>query len=140
MVGNQEGVGMLKLECPQGHPVGRILKDAPHQSVQFDPGAQVGPRRFWPDEDEQPNFSTRCRFCDKPVGDTTSTLQTKFASLLADASASAETATLSYVQAAASQRYRKSYSSGVAARRIRGDADPRGLSMMKSSGRFGDRG
>lgn len=97
MVGNQEGVGMLKLECPQSHPVGRILKDAPHQAVQFDPGAQVGPRRFWPDEDEQPNFTTRCRFCDKPVGDTTSAQQTKLASVLADASATAETTTLPYV-------------------------------------------
>ncbi len=97
MVGNQEGVGMLKLECPQSHPVGRLLKDAPHQAVLFDPGAQVGPRRFWPDEDEQPNFATLCRFCDKPVGDTTSTLQTKLASVLADSAATAETATLPYV-------------------------------------------
>lgn len=97
MVGNQEGVGMLKLECPQSHPVGRLLKDAPHQAVQFDPGAQVGPRRFWPDEDEQPIFTTLCRFCDKQVGDTTSTLQTKLASVLADASATAETTTLPYV-------------------------------------------
>ncbi len=65
MVGNQEGIGMLKLECPQSHPVGRILKDAPHQAVQFDPGAQVGPRRFWPDEDEQPHrpqAGTKCCF------------------------------------------------------------------------------
>lgn len=97
MVGNQEGVGMLKLECPQSHPVGRILKDAPHQAVLFDPGAQVGPRRFWPDEDEQPNFATRCRFCDKPVGDNTSTLLKKLASVLVDASATAETATLHYL-------------------------------------------
>lgn len=96
MVGNHEGIGMLKLECPQGHPVGRIGKDAPHQSVHFDPGAQVGPRRFWPDEDEQPNFATRCRFCDKPVGEATSTLQTRLASVIADASATAETATLPY--------------------------------------------
>ncbi|HEX5253086.1 MAG TPA: hypothetical protein VFW69_04265 [Mycobacterium sp.] len=97
MVGNHEGVGMLKLECPQTHPVGRILKDAPHQAVQFDPGAQAGPRRFWPDEGEQPNFTTLCRFCDKPVGDTTSALQTKLASVIADFSATAETATLPYV-------------------------------------------
>lgn len=97
MVGSQEGVGMLKLECPQSHPVGRILKDAPHQAVQFDPGAQVGPRRFWPDEDEQPNFTTRCRFCDKPVGDTTSTLQAKLAAVIANASTTAETTTLPYV-------------------------------------------
>jgi hypothetical protein len=97
VVGNQEGVGMLKLECPQSHPVGRILKDAPHQAVQFDPGAQVGPRRFWPDEDEQPNFTTLCRFCDKPVGDATSDLQAKLATVIADSSATVETATLSYI-------------------------------------------
>lgn len=97
MVGNQEGIGMLKLECPQSHPVGRILKDAPHQAVQFDPGAQVGPRRFWPDEDAQPDFTTRCRFCDRPVGDATSALQTKLATVIADAVATAETATLPYV-------------------------------------------
>ncbi|OBE98982.1 hypothetical protein [Mycobacterium sp. 852002-10029_SCH5224772] len=97
MAGNQEGIGMLKLECPQGHPAGRILKDAPHQAVQFDPGAQVGPRRFWPDEDEQPNFTTLCRFCDKPVGDATSALQAKHATVVADASATAETVTLPYV-------------------------------------------
>ena len=42
MVGNQEGIGTLKLECPQGHPVGRILKEAPHQAVQYDPGARLG--------------------------------------------------------------------------------------------------
>jgi hypothetical protein len=42
MVGNQEGIGTLKLECPQMHSVGRLLKDAPYQSVVFDPGAQVG--------------------------------------------------------------------------------------------------
>ena len=97
MVGNQEGIGMLKLECPHSHPVGRILKDAPHQAVQFDPGAQVGPRRFWPDEDEQPNFTTVCRFCDKPVGDATSNLQTKLATVIADASATGEMVTLPYV-------------------------------------------
>jgi hypothetical protein len=97
MAGNHEGIGMLKLECPQTHPVGRILKDAPHQAVQFDPGAQVGPRRFWPDEDEQPNFTARCKFCDKPVGDTTLTLQTKLASVIADSSATTATATLPYV-------------------------------------------
>ena len=97
MVGNQEGIGMLKLECPQSHPVGRILKDAPHQAVQFDPGAQVGPRRFWPDEDEQPNFTTLCRFCERSVGDATSALQTKLTTVIADAAAIAETATLPYV-------------------------------------------
>ncbi|ETB49963.1 hypothetical protein [Mycobacterium avium] len=97
MAGNQEGIGMLKLECPQHHPVGRILKDAPHQAVQFDPGAQVGPRRFWPDEDEQPKFTTRCRFCDQPVGEATATLQAKLAEVVADAAATAATAALPYV-------------------------------------------
>ena len=97
MVGNQEGIGTLKLECPQGHPVGRILKDAPHQSVHYDPGAQVGPRRFWPDEDEQQQFTTRCRFCDKPLGDATATLQNKLANLVADESETMRTATLPYL-------------------------------------------
>jgi hypothetical protein len=93
---NQEGVGVLKLECPQSHPVGRILKEAPHQSVQYDPGAAVGARRFWPDEDDQPQFTTHCRFCDRPVGEATSTLQGKLATLVADASQTTGTATLAY--------------------------------------------
>ncbi len=97
MVGNQEGIGTLKLECPQGHPVGRILKQAPHQAVQYDPGAQVGPRRFWPDEDEQPQFKTRCRFCDKPVGESTATLQKKLGNLVADGAEVTGTATLPYL-------------------------------------------
>ncbi len=97
MVGNQEGVGILKLECPQGHPVGRILKEAPHQAVAYDPGAQVGPRRFWPDEDDQPQFATRCRFCDQPVGDDTTALQNKLALLVADSSGTMGTATLPYL-------------------------------------------
>ena len=46
MVGNQEGIATLKLECPKNHPVGRILKDVPHQMTQYDPGVAVGPRRF----------------------------------------------------------------------------------------------
>lgn len=97
MVGNQEGIGILKFVCPQGHPVGRILKEAPHQSVQYDPGAAVGPRRFWPDEDDQPLFKTRCPHCDKPVGDATATLQDEFARLIADASEAYHTATLPYL-------------------------------------------
>lgn len=97
MVGNFEGIGTLKLECPQGHPVGRILKDAPHQAVQYDPGAMVGPRRFWPDEDEQPRFTADCRFCEKPVGDATATLQVKLADVIADAAATTGTATLPYL-------------------------------------------
>ncbi len=97
MAANQEGIGILKLECPQGHPVGRVLKEAPHQAVTFDPGAQVGPRRFWPDEDDQPRFTTRCRYCDKPVADATSALQSKLATLLDDASTVSAVATLPYV-------------------------------------------
>lgn len=97
MVGNQEGIGTLRLECPQSHPVGRILKEAPHQAVVYDPGAQVGPRRFWPDEDEQPQFKTRCRFCDKPVGEVTATLQDKLRELIMNASETTETATLPYL-------------------------------------------
>ena len=42
MVGNQEGIGTLKLECPQMHSVGRILKEAPHQSVVYDPEPRLG--------------------------------------------------------------------------------------------------
>ncbi len=93
---NQEGIGVLKLECPQGHPVGRIVKDAPHQSVQYDPGAAVGPRRFWPDESDQPRFATHCRFCDKPVGDAATTLQAALTSLLDDATQTTRVATLPY--------------------------------------------
>jgi hypothetical protein len=97
MVGNQEGIGTLKLECPQMHAVGRILKEAPHQSVVYDPGAQVGPRRFWPDEEDQPQFKTHCRFCDKPVGDATATLLNKLRTLIDNASATTEAATLPYL-------------------------------------------
>lgn len=97
MAGNQEGIGVLKLECPQGHPVGRILKEAPHQSVQFDPGAAVGPRRFWPDEDDQPQFATGCRFCDKPVGAATATLQAKLAELVNNDAQTTATATLPHL-------------------------------------------
>jgi hypothetical protein len=96
-VSNQEGIGVLKLECPQGHPVGRIVRDAPHQSVQYDPGAAVGPRRFWPDESDQPQFATRCRFCDKPVGEAAATLQTALADLLNDPTRASAAATLPYL-------------------------------------------
>ncbi|OIN80623.1 hypothetical protein K3U93_09165 [Mycobacterium malmoense] len=97
MVGNQEGIGVLKLECPQTHPVGRIVKEAPHQAVQYDPGATVGPRRFWPDEDEQPQFKAHCRFCDKPVIGATTALQDKLNNLIADGAEVSGTATLSYL-------------------------------------------
>ena len=97
MVGNQEGIGVLKLECPQAHPVGRILKEAPHQAVLFDPGAMVGPRRFWPNEDEQPQFTVHCRFCDKPVREATATLQGQLATLVADASQTIGTVTMQFV-------------------------------------------
>ncbi len=97
MVGNQEGIGVLKLECPQAHPVGRILKEAPHQMVVYDPGAMVGDRRFWPDEGDQPQFKVHCRFCDKPVGESSAALQTKHANLIADAAEAMGTATLPYL-------------------------------------------
>ena len=97
MVANQEGIGVLKLQCTQGHPVGRIFKEAPHQSVQYDPGAMVGPRRFWPDENEQPNFKAHCRFCDKAVGVATATLQKQLADLVGDASQAIGITTLQYV-------------------------------------------
>jgi hypothetical protein len=96
MAANQEGIGILKLECPQSHPVGRLLKETPHQPVLYDPGASVGPRRFWPDEDEQPQFSTRCRFCEKPVADVTATLQAKLATLVNDVAETYGTTTLPY--------------------------------------------
>jgi hypothetical protein len=63
----------------------------------FDPGAQVGPRRFWPDEVDQPQFKAQCRQCDKPVGDVTTTLQDKLRTVLADASETTAIATLPYV-------------------------------------------
>lgn len=92
-----EGIGTLKLECPQSHPVGRILRESAHQSAQYDPGATVGPRRFWPGEDEQTQFSAHCRFCDKPVGDATATLRAKFAELLADIAETHSTTTVPYL-------------------------------------------
>ena len=91
-----EGIGTLKLECPQAHPVGRILRETAHQSVQYDPGAAVGPRRFWPEDAEQTRFTTHCRFCDKPVGEATATLRDTFTELLADTGETHRTATLSY--------------------------------------------
>jgi hypothetical protein len=97
MAGNQEGIGTLKLECPQMHPVGRILKEAPHQAVVYDPGAMVGSRRFWPDEDDQPQFKAQCRFCEKPVGDSTATLQKKLADVIEDAGEVIGTATMPYL-------------------------------------------
>ncbi|WAJ47105.1 hypothetical protein OK015_12040 [Mycobacterium sp. Aquia_216] len=94
---NQEGIGTLKLECPQRHPVGRILKEAPHQQVVFDPGAQVGPRRFWPDEADQPQFTTRCSQCDRPVAEATTALQDKHRNLVFSMSETIEVATLPFV-------------------------------------------
>ena len=97
MAGNQEGIGILKLECPQMHAVGRILKEAPHHTIVYDPGAQVGDRRFWPDEDDQPQFNAHCRFCDKPVGGPTAALQSSLANVIADAAATIGSATLQYL-------------------------------------------
>ena len=94
---NNEGIGTLKLECPQMHPVGRILKEAPHQQVVYDPGAQAGPRRFWPDEEDQPRFTIRCPQCDKPVGESTTALQDKHRNLLFSMTEITEIATLPFV-------------------------------------------
>jgi hypothetical protein len=101
MVFFADGIGTLKLECPQAHPVGRILRESAHQSVQYDPGASVGERRFWPAEGEQAQFITRCRFCDKQVGEATATLQNKFTELLDDTVETYATTTLPYLQAPA---------------------------------------
>ncbi|KQH75045.1 hypothetical protein AO501_19435 [Mycobacterium gordonae] len=92
-----EGIGTLKLECPQAHPVGRIMRETAHQSTQYDPGAVVGPRRFWPAESEQTRFTAHCRFCDKTVGENTATLRAKFAELLADTGETYRTTTLPYL-------------------------------------------
>jgi hypothetical protein len=94
---NVEGIGFLKLECPQGHSVGTILKQAPHQSPQYDPGAQVGSREFWPQEDAQGRFVRRCSRCDKSVGDATAALQTKLNQLTADMSETRAATTLPYL-------------------------------------------
>jgi hypothetical protein len=94
---NVEGIGFLKLECPQGHPVGTILKQAPHQSPQYDPGAQAGPREFWPQEDAQGRFVRRCSRCDQSVGDSTAQLQTKLNQLTADMSETRAATTLPYL-------------------------------------------
>jgi hypothetical protein len=97
MDGNQEGIGTLKLECPQMHSVGRLLKEAPYQSVVFDPGVQVGDRRFWPDEVDQPQFKAHCRHCDKSVGEASATLQQKHRHVIDSASETTEVVTLPYV-------------------------------------------
>lgn len=96
-MGNQEGIGTLKLECPQMHPVGRLLKESPHQLLQFDPGAVVGPRRFWPGDDEHQQFKVHCRFCDKTVGEATPALQSKVTDVIGSASETTATATLAYL-------------------------------------------
>jgi hypothetical protein len=96
-MGNQEGIGTLKLECPQMHPVGRLLKESPHQLLMFDPGAVVGERRFWPGEDEHQQFKVNCRFCDKPVGEATATLRTKINDVIESASETVHTTTLAYL-------------------------------------------
>jgi hypothetical protein len=96
-VSNQEGIGTLKLECPQMHPVGRLLKESPHQLLMFDPGAVVGERRFWPAEDEHQQFTVNCRFCERPVGDSTATLRSKVNGVIENASETVETTTLAFL-------------------------------------------
>lgn len=96
-MGNHEGIGTLKLECPQMHPVGRLLRESPHQLLMFDPGAVVGERRFWPGENEHQQFKVNCRFCERPVGDATSTLQSKVNDVIGSASETVAITTLPYV-------------------------------------------
>jgi hypothetical protein len=93
---NVEGIGFLRLECPQGHSVGTILKQAPHQSSMYDPGAQ-GSREFWPQEDGQGRFVKRCNSCDKSVGDATAALQAKLVELTMDMSETRAATTLPYL-------------------------------------------
>lgn len=92
-----EGIGVLQLECPQSHPVGRILKGAPHQSSQYDPGAAGGPREFWPQEDADGRFKRHCTRCDKQVGESASALQSKLSELIFNETETHATATLSYL-------------------------------------------
>jgi hypothetical protein len=94
---NVEGIGFLKLECPQGHSVGTILKQAPHQAPQYDPGAQVGSREFWPQEDAQGRFVRQCRGCDKSVGGSTAELHSKLNQLTNDMSETRAATTLQYM-------------------------------------------
>lgn len=96
-MGGNEGIGVLQLECPQRHRVGRVLREAAHHAVQYDPGAAVGPRQFWPQEDEQGRFKTHCRHCDKPVWGPSATLQSKLSELIANESEIHGTATLQYL-------------------------------------------
>jgi hypothetical protein len=63
----------------------------------YDPGAMAGERRFWPNEEDQPQFKTHCRFCDKPVGEATTTLQGQLASLVGDPSQTIGTVTMQFV-------------------------------------------
>ncbi len=65
--------------------------------TQYDPGVAVGPRRFWPGEDEHQQFKTVCRHCDKPVGEVTATLRSKFSALADSMSESVDVITLQYV-------------------------------------------
>ncbi len=96
-MGTNEGIGILQLECPQMHPVGRVLREAAHHGIQYDPGAAVGPRQFWPQEDEQGRFKTHCRHCDKAVWGSSAALQGKLSELIADDSETRGTATLQYL-------------------------------------------
>jgi len=96
-MGGNEGIGILQLECPQGHGVGRVLREAAFHAVQYDPGAAVGPREFWPQEDDQGRFKAHCRHCDKPVWESSATLQGKLSELMASESETRASATLQYL-------------------------------------------
>jgi hypothetical protein len=96
-VPNNEGIGVLRLQCKQMHPVGRIMKEAPHQQIAFDPGAQYGDRRFWPDEQDQPQFNLDCQYCHKSVGEATSSLQSKLRDVIDSMSETHKIVVLPYV-------------------------------------------
>jgi hypothetical protein len=96
-VPNNEGIGVLRLQCQQMHPVGRIMKESPYQQVAFDPGASYGDRRIWPDEQDQPQFKIDCRFCNKPVGEASSSLQSKLRDLIDSMTETIKIVVLPYV-------------------------------------------
>jgi hypothetical protein len=94
---NNEGIGVLRLQCKQMHPVGRIMKETPYQQVAFDPGAQNGDRRIWPDEQDQPQFKLNCQYCNKTVGEATTSLQTTLRDLMDSMSETIKIVVLPYV-------------------------------------------
>ena len=94
--GHQRGIRRAATRMPAKPSRLQAPKQAPHQAPQFDPG-RCWPREFWPQEDEKGRFKRHCARCDKPVGDSAATLQTKLSQLVADDSETHKTATLQYL-------------------------------------------